>query len=116
MARVSHTAAVAVENGSSGVAVTFTTADTTNKEQTTLTGREIIIAHNSGAAPATVTVTSTADPYGRTGDITADSIAASAYAVYGPFGVDAGWQQTNGYLYFEASSTDIAFTVIRVPE
>lgn len=98
-------------NPSAGVVVTMTAANTTDKEQFTLTGRELLLVQNTGASSATYTVTSVADPYGRTGDITANAIAAGAIEVLGPFGLP-GWQQTNGYLYLEASSTDVKFGVV----
>lgn len=99
-----------------GVEITPTTANTTDKEQTFLTGREILCAYNKHATDAaTVTITSVADPRtGRSGNITADSIPAGKVHIYGPFAVE-GWAQTDGYLYFEASATDIIFFVIRIP-
>ena len=51
-------------NPTAGVAVTMTAADTTNFEQFTLTGREVLIVHNTGGSSYTYTITSTADPYG----------------------------------------------------
>lgn len=101
-------------NPSAGVAVTMTAADTSNKEQFALTGREILLVHNTGASSYTYTITSVADPYGRTGDITTQSIAAGAIHTLGPFGL-AGWQQTDGRLYLEASNTAVKFGVVALP-
>lgn len=101
-------------NPTAGVAVTMTAADTTNKEQLALTGREVLIVHNTGASSRTYTVTSVADPYGRTGDITAQTILAGAIHTVGPFGL-LGWQQTGGYLYVEASHAEVKFGVIALP-
>ena len=101
-------------NPTAGVVVTMTAADTTNKEQFALTGREVLIIHNTGASSYTYTITSVADPYGRLGDITTQSIAAGAIHTVGPFGL-AGWQQTGGYLYLEASNTAVKFGVIALP-
>lgn len=101
-------------NPTAGVAVTMTAADTVNFEQFTLTGREVLIIHNTGASSRTYTITSTADPYGRTRDITTQTIAAAAIHTVGPFGL-AGWQQTTGHLFLEASNAEVKFGVIALP-
>lgn len=101
-------------NPTAGVAVTMTAADTVNKEQIALTGREIVIIHNTGESSRTYTITSVADPYGRLGDITAQTIAAGAIHTVGPFGL-LGWQQTGGFLYLEASNAEVKFGVIALP-
>lgn len=117
MARVAHTPAQlsATDAQADGVALTFVAADATNKEQVSLTGREVIVAWNSSADTArTVTITSVADEMGRTGDIATDSLAFGTFHVYGPFSLE-GWEQTDGNLYFEASHADVKFAVIRLP-
>lgn len=98
-----------------GVTVTFEAADTTDQNQFIMTGSELLIARNVGASPATVTINSVANALGRTKDITAQAIAAGAYAVFGPFKELSGWQQSGGALHFEGSATDIEFAVIKVP-
>jgi len=97
-----------------GVAVTMTAADTSNKEQFALTGREVVIVHNTGATGRTYTITSTADKAGRTGDITTQAIAAGAIHTIGPFALE-GWQQSGGWLYLEASNAEVKFGVIQLP-
>lgn len=94
--------------------VTFTAADPVNKEQVTVTGRELILIRNTGAGAATWTATSTDDPHGRTDDITAESIAAGEIRLFGPVAM-SGWRQTDGKLYFEASAATVTFAVIRLP-
>lgn len=94
---------------------TLTAADATNKEEVVHTGREILIAFNSGAGARTVTVTSVADDLGRTLDVpNAYSIGAGEYAVFGPYPVK-GWRQTNGKLYFEAEHAEVKWAVITIP-
>lgn len=95
--------AVTMENGNVGDGLYFT-----------LTGREVLIIQNTNVGSQTWTATSVADPYGRTNDITTESIAASAIRVFGPINT-IGWQQTNGQFYFTASSTDVKFGVIVLP-
>ena len=97
-----------------GAILTFTAADTTNFERFVLTGTEVVLVWNTGASPYTYTVTSTADPQGRTGDITTYSIAAGGLAAFGPFTTD-GWRQTDGNLYAVASHIDVKFTVLYLP-
>lgn len=99
-----------------GVAVTMTAADIVNKNDFVLGGNDLLIALNTHASdPATVTINSFADSHGRTKDITADSIAAGAMHVYGPFREREGWEQAGGVLHLEASAADIKFGVIALP-
>lgn len=94
--------------------VTMTAANTTDKEQFVHTGDEILIAHNSGASAHTITITSTADPQGRTKDITAQSLAAGAIACLGRLG-DKGWTTLvsgQRMVYLEANHAEITFGVI----
>lgn len=91
-----------------------TAADVSNKNMFAVGGNDLVIAHNTGASPATVTFNSVADPqFGRTGDITAYSIPAGELAVFGPF-KPAGWSNS-GYINCEASAADVKFSVIAVP-
>lgn len=86
-----------------GAAVTMAAADIVDKNQFVASGNDVIIAHNTGAAPATVTITSAADPYGRTGDVEAvglglhvgrqaeaDGLGRRCIASYGEVEADGG--------------------------
>ena len=98
-----------------GVAVTMTAADTANKNRFLSTGKELLIAQNTDAVnPYTVTIYSTADPYGRSKDITAESLVAGAIHVFGPF-PQTGWQQTTGYIHVDGSNAAIKFGVVVLP-
>lgn len=96
------------------VALTETAADTTNKEQFALTGREVLLIHNTGGSSYTWTATSVDDRLGRSEDIATESIAAGAIRVWGPITTE-GWQQTDGNIYVEASNTAVKFGVITLP-
>lgn len=98
-----------------GTAFTFTAADTTDQNRTVFTGKEILIAYNSGATPHTVTITSVANRFGRLGTIAAESIAAGAYRHFGPFTNAEGWKQSDGYLYYEANDPEVLFAVLKLP-
>lgn len=92
---------------------TAVAADATNYEQVQLTGKEVVIIRNSGASARSITFSSVADAYNRTGDVT-DSLAAGATGVYGPFPV-AGFQQSDGKLYFQCAHAECLIVVARLP-
>lgn len=101
-----------------GVVVTMTAADTSNQNRVTLTGKEIVIAHNTGASTRTVTFTSVADRFGRTNDISAENILAGEIKVYGPGLAIEGWNSVDAavtYLYLEANHAEVKFGVLVIP-
>lgn len=95
-------------------AVTMTAAIVADMEQFTLTGRELLIIHNTDAGAQTWTATSVDDRYGRVEHITTESIAAGAIRVFGPIPLE-GWKQTDGYFYLNASHINVKFGVIVLP-
>lgn len=97
-----------------GVALTWTGADVANGNQFQATGREILLARNTDTLSHNVSVTSVADPYGRTGNITNDAIAAGAFRVYQQFPI-TGWMQSDGYVYLNGDHATIQFAVLRLP-
>jgi hypothetical protein len=106
---------VPADYATAGVAVTFTAWDATNGNRFQATGREILLAKNVSADTArTVTVTSQTDPYGRSGNITADSIPFGTTRVYQMFPL-SGWADSSGYIAVDGSTTDIQFAVLRLP-
>lgn len=92
---------------------TAVAGDAVNFEQVRLTGKEVVHIRNSGATGRVVTFTSVADEKGRTGDVS-DTIAAGKDAYYGPFAV-AGWQQSDGMLYFAVAHAECLIVVERLP-
>jgi hypothetical protein len=93
----------------------MTAANATNKEEFVMTGKDLLIAHNTGAGARTVTITSVSEGRTkRTGDITTYSIGAGKFAAFGPF-EKAGWMQSNGKLYFEAEHSEVKFGVVTLP-
>lgn len=75
-------------------ALVWTAADTAGNTITFPGSRVLVLFRNSGASTRTVAVTSSADPYGRKGDIAATNIAAGA--IYGRIFEAKGWEQTLG--------------------
>lgn len=111
--QLTKTTAPGAYSGAS-TAVTMTAADTTNFEQFTCTGRELLIIHNTGGSAYTWTATSVDDRFGRSENITTESIAAGAIRVWGPVAIE-GWQQTDGNVFIQASNTAVKFGVITLP-
>ena len=94
--------------------IAFTAADATNKQEVVLTGNEILVFWNTHASTAyTVTINTVADSLGRTGDVTAYSLAAGEIGWYGPIPT-GGYAQSNGKLYFEANNASVKFAVLKI--
>lgn len=91
--------------------IAFTAADATNLEQTAMTAPFILLAWNSGGTPATITISSVADPQRRTGDITTYTVGAGLIAAI-KFDSTVGWKQADGMLYYAASSANVKFACI----
>jgi hypothetical protein len=96
-----------------GVAVTMTAADNANQNLFTAEGNDLVIAHNTGVSTRTVTITSTVDPFGRLGTISAENILAGAIRVFGPFPLP-GWVQTDGKVYLESNNAEVKFGIIKL--
>lgn len=89
--------------------LTETAEDVTNHTAVAITDKTVILIHNTDVSSHTYTVTSIADSiHGRTGDITAATIAAGVIRVIGPLGLD-GWRQTDGNLYLTANDATVKF-------
>lgn len=115
MARQIHTPLAkhdTIINLAAGAAdLTFLAANVANKEQVQHTGKEVILAWNTGATGHTVTISSVEDPYGRAEDMGPYTLAAGAIARFGPYS-DVGWRQADGNLYFEANHAEVKFAVM----
>ena len=115
MPRIDHTVQAAPGKWpSAGGLLVWLGADTVNKEQFPLTGQELVLAWNTGASGRTITIDSSADPYGRSGPITAEAIAAGDIRMFGPFDI-VGWAQSDGNLHFEGNHLEVEFAVISLP-
>jgi len=96
-----------------GVTVSFQDAAPASDEHFIMEGNDLLIARNTHATdPFTVTITSQPSSRNRSRDITAESLAAGAYKIYGPFTDRDGWS-ADGYLQCEASDASIEFAVIK---
>lgn len=91
----------------------MTAADTVNKNQILLDGPIIVMAQNTDTVDRTVTITSAVDPQNRTGDIGPYTLSANDIKLLMIDQV-AGWKQSDGYLYLEASNAAVKLGAIRL--
>lgn len=96
-----------------GTLLTLTALDQANGNSFPATGRECIFAQNTDAGSQTITIRSTADAEGRTGDA-AKAMAASSFAVFQMFPTK-GWIQSDGNIYIDTTSANIKVAVVRFP-
>lgn len=95
--------------------LTETACDNVNGNSFPATSREILLIHNTNAGGSgTFTVTSVADQFGRLGDISAYSVAASSIAVI-DMDTLKGWQQPGGAVFLACSAATMKFVVLRLP-
>jgi hypothetical protein len=93
--------------------LTFTAADVALGNHYAATGKEFVIVQNSDPTNAyTFTLTSQPDTYGRTGDVTAYSLAAGEIGMYGPIPID-GWRNAAGQVLISGSNAAIKFAIVR---
>lgn len=101
-----------------GIAVTLAAADVANKNRFVASGRDLVIAFQSVTTERHITINSVADPYGRTGDITADHLPAAlgSIRIYGPLPC-LGWRQVgSSYIHLEADNAEAKFGIVQLPE
>jgi hypothetical protein len=80
-----------------------------------VTGKEIVIVHNGAVGAKTLTVTSYADPFSRTGDVTTYSLGAGEYMMLPQF-QPQGWANPSGNLHMVASDTAVEFIVLKLSD
>lgn len=98
--------------------ITFAfTAGNAGGDTISITGRQFIVIQNTGVGARTFTITSVADEKGRTGDITAYSLAAGEFA-YFPGGLtnSPGWKNSStGLLTITPSHAEVKYAVFTLP-
>ncbi len=98
------------------VALTLNVVDASNHNDFPFTGDELVLVINTHATVAkTVSILSSADTEGRTGDITAESLAANIMHMYGPFVDKTGWRQTANKFNIDGQTTDVKIAVLSLP-
>lgn len=97
-----------------GAALTWEAGDPSNGNQFDASGRDVLLVRNTDAVnPQTVTVISTPDRYGRTGDASR-SVPANGSAVFQKFPL-SGWVQDDGNIYVDVADAAIELAVVRIP-
>ena len=97
-----------------GTELEFTAADIANGNTFRATGREIVLWRNvSVDTAADVTITSTPNELGRTGDFTEE--VPFGGAVYGVMLALSGWQNASRNINLEGETVDIEFCILRLP-
>lgn len=93
-------------------AITYVAADIVDLNSFILSGREVLLISDT-AAGGTVTISSSPDSFGRTGDLVLTIGAGASHAI--AFMDKSGWVQSGGVLHLEASAVTIEFAVVRIP-
>lgn len=96
---------------------TFAAGTVTDGDTFVCTGRELLLVTNTEVADAkTITITSVDDEKGRSEDITAYSLAAGDFAVFGVGLTNAkGWKSTAGKIRITVEAATVKVAVLRLP-
>ena len=100
-----------------GADFTWTAADVANGNSFACTGKELLLVRNTDGANAyTVTITSVPDEKNRSEDISAYSLAAGDFAVFGVGLTTAvGWRQSTNVINISGENAAVEFAVLRLP-
>jgi len=97
-----------------GADFTWAGSDAGSGNSFVCTGKEIILAWNSGSEERTITIDSVNDQFKRERDITTYAVGIGLYSVFGPFPV-AGWIQTDGNIYVTTSHAELKLAIFKLP-
>ena len=94
----------------------WTAGTTTPGVGFTSTGREVVLVNNTNVGTQTVTITAVDDETNRAESITAYSLAAADFAVFGVSLTNSkGWQSASKTITIEVSSADVKIAVLTLP-
>lgn len=94
------------------LAVAFQAADAVNGNSWNFGSRDLLIIFNSDTVAQTVTISSVADTFGRSQDITTYSLAAGTFAAF-YITSSVGWKQSDNTVHLAASAATIKYGVFR---
>lgn len=80
----------------------------------TVTGKELILVHNTGISSATLTLVSVADRYNRSGTISDYALGGGEYAAFW-VGNIIGWRDSAGIMTIQSATSGHNIAVIRIP-
>lgn len=90
--------------------LTFVNGDNTNGMSFPSTGKELVLLHNTTGAGVVVTISSVADPFGRSQTFT-KTVPANGYAMFGPLEL-LGWRQADGKVWVDFAATGVDIAVV----
>lgn len=94
----------------------FVAGTVTDGDTYACTGRELLLAFNTGAGARTITIVSVDDETNRAESITAYSLAAGDYAVFGQGLTNSkGWQSSAKTIRITVSHAEVTVAVLRLP-
>lgn len=79
-----------------------------------MTGRDLLVAHNSGAGMARLFIQSEPDPMYQRGANIQYALHAGDVAVFGPFTLP-GWRGTENYVQVVSTSADVMLGTVTIP-
>ena len=94
--------------------LTWTTADTGNNNEFILSAKEVLLIWNPDASSHHVTFTSAPDEHGRSSDVASYVVGAGVISAFSFRGGSAGWQQSDGHVYFASDSALVKFAVLSI--
>jgi hypothetical protein len=95
----------------------FFPADPVNGNRFEATGREVLLAYNSGIVDRTIDIDSSPNERQRLGDVDGYVLGPGKYAVFGgPFPRDGWMQRGINYIHMSASHADVRFAVLEIPQ
>lgn len=89
-----------------------TAADVANGNRFTLSGHEILLAHNTDSASHNLGIVSSPDSRGRSQDIAAYAIAAGKIAMFSFLSGQEGWAEGDGMCHVTADDATVKFSVL----
>ncbi|MEM3453499.1 MAG: hypothetical protein QW835_07755 [Candidatus Hadarchaeum sp.] len=94
--------------------LSWTAADAVNGNCFIFSGKEILLAQNTGTSEATITISTVACSHGRTGDIV-KVLGAGNFCIFPALYYAEGFMQADGKVYVNANSADVKLAVLRIP-
>ena len=80
----------------------------------TVTGKELLLIHNTGIDSATLTLVSVADRYKRSGTISDYALDGDEYAAFW-IGNIIGWRDSAGTMTIQSNTSGHKIAIIRIP-
>lgn len=100
--------------GATALDLTWTTADTSNGNKFTFSGKEVLLVWNPDSASHHLTISSVSDARGRSDDITSYAVGAGVISCFTFRNGAEGWQQSDGSIHISSDSALVKFAILTV--